>query len=124
MTALRVVHVIESLAPEAGGPPVVALRLASAQRQLGLDATVLTREHPAGDEWIEHWTRSGVLDGVPVAFAGRRVPRVDRAGVSVAQPLQSADVAHVHGVWGHLPWAALAPFTSQESKVSSSFTSV
>ena len=106
---MRVLHVIPSISPLRGGPTVAALELAAAQRQLGIDARVLsTDDHGAGvfealpcGVWCEH-------QGVPVWLCRRwRAPQ--RAlrdwALAPAMPLwlqrqlPEFDLLHVHALF-------------------------
>ena len=80
---MRILHVIPTLDPAHGGPPVVAARLAAAQAAAGHEVALLTADAPSA--------HAAVWDGVPAAD---RVARVDR--------LTPADHLHLHGVWGGL----------------------
>jgi len=106
---MRVLHVIPSISPLRGGPTVAALELAAAQRQLGIDARVVsTDDHGAGvfdalpcGVWSTH-------QGVPVWLCRRwRAPQ--RAwrdwALAPAMPLWlqrqlgAIDLLHVHALF-------------------------
>ena len=83
---MRILHVVPSLDPAHGGPPVVAARLAAAQAGLGHDVSVLSGDPPDRlPAFAPLW------DGVPGA------DRVGRRGT-----VAGSDVVHLHGVWGGL----------------------
>jgi glycosyltransferase involved in cell wall biosynthesis len=85
---MRIVHVIASLDPAQGGPPVVAGQLAAAQTAAGHDVTLAAEVVP---------------DGLPVPAV--RLPRHGPAALwkapsaDVRRLVDAADVVHLHGVW-------------------------
>ncbi len=100
---MRVLHVISSLAERAGGPPIVATRLAAAQAGLGHDVTILC--YDAGEQ-------QEVRHEFPIPDAGRplKVVRIDAAGTrerilapaagtTAHKLLDDHDILHVHGIW-------------------------
>jgi len=108
---MRIVHVVRTLDPAAGGLPIVPVRVAAAQVALGHSAAVLAQRDAA--------------NGADVPQLFRDVPgadRVGRLGVTPAgatvmlgrgrvwgelrEHLGGADVVHVHGVWDPVLWAA------------------
>jgi len=106
--ALRIVHVIGSLDPAAGGPPSVLWRLSSAQAALGHNVTVIGPRDPARDAVIDESKKSVIgIDRIrverTVAPRGLRETLADRAVSEavdrVAREIGGFDVAHLHGVW-------------------------
>lgn len=106
---MRVLHVIPSISPLRGGPTVAALEMAAAQRQLGLDARLLSTDDHGPDvlpdlptgRWCEQ-------QGVPLWLCRRwRAPQrlLRDAAIAPALPLclqrQLADVdlLHVHALF-------------------------
>ena len=106
---MRVLHVIPSISPLRGGPTVAALDMAAAQRQLGLDARLLsTDDHGPGvlpdlptGQWCEQ-------QGVPVWLCRRwRAPQrlLRDAAIAPALPqwlqgqLAEVDLLHVHALF-------------------------
>lgn len=102
---MRVLHVITTVDPNAGGPPAVALRLAAAQAGLGASATIATYRHPAADERVAK--SLSVVPGIErvgwVHFPppGGTIEKVLglRVGEGLRQAILNADVLHLHGVW-------------------------
>ncbi|GIW73805.1 MAG: glycosyl transferase [Phycisphaerales bacterium] len=106
MTGLRIVHAIDTLDPAAGGPPVVAIRLAAAQAALGCSASILAY-------WDDHAAQraQALIDETPggdrvaihrVPKAGRLERLTGRAAAATFRRLaeqQGADVLHTHGMW-------------------------
>jgi glycosyltransferase involved in cell wall biosynthesis len=89
---MRILHVIAALNPEAGGPPAIAIRLASAQAQLGHAVSIAT-VIPAPQASLESVPGSSQV-------AVRSGP--DLAGASLTSMVAAADVVHIHGVWDSL----------------------
>jgi glycosyltransferase involved in cell wall biosynthesis len=85
---MRIVHVIASLDPAQGGPPVVAGQLAAAQTAAGHAVTLAAEVVP---------------EGLPVPAA--RLPTHGPAALwaapspDVRRLVDAADVVHLHGVW-------------------------
>lgn len=106
MSGLRIVHLISTLDPAAGGPPVVAARLAAAQARLGCQVTILAysnTESRARAQGLMDETPSGSAVRVEAVEAPSRVERLTgrRAARAfehlVADP--GVDVLHTHGMW-------------------------
>ncbi|MEQ8843885.1 MAG: glycosyltransferase [Phycisphaerales bacterium] len=106
MTAMRVVHLIKDLDPAAGGPPVVAARLAAAQAREGCEVSILcyeTAESAPRAKALMAETPGG--DGVSIEAVGSpgRLERL--VGRSMAGRLRAlveskgVDVVHTHGMW-------------------------
>src|SRR5271163_1113870 len=101
---MNVLHVIASLNPAAGGPPMVAARLAAAQARLGCRCTIVSYRFPLAEREIE-----SSLGTIP-DFASvhceflrpltRRERLLARGARRDLLPLmQTADIVHLHGVW-------------------------
>ena len=99
---MRILHVIQSLDPATGGPPVVATKLGVAQRRLGHDVLVACYEFPGTAERIE---RVGMPGGRPLEvqllgmFDRREHLFAARAKAMMPKVLDGADIVHIHGVW-------------------------
>ncbi|HMN97141.1 MAG TPA: glycosyltransferase [Phycisphaerales bacterium] len=112
---MRILHVASTLDPAAGGPPVVAARLAAAQAAQGHAVTILTYAPAAGGAASERGAGTSapaspraLLEGIPggadvrVALAHpRALEGLRGAGAAAAaRPLVGeSDVVHLHGVW-------------------------
>jgi glycosyltransferase involved in cell wall biosynthesis len=106
---MRILHVIPSLDPATGGPPLVASRLADAQARLGHELATLSYTFPEADERTRAFlagmsgqVRSHVLPPLTklerfTAGAARRYGR----GL-----IPQMDVVHLHGVWDPIVKAA------------------
>lgn len=99
-----VCHVVQSLDPQAGGPPVIAWNLAIAQQRRGNDVRMCAIDAvPQGDS--DGAARSVAKGGhVPVL----RLPRPGKAEALIGQGaarrslqevIQKVDVVHLHGLW-------------------------
>ena len=102
---MRICHVIPSLDPAHGGPPIIAERLGAAQAALGADVGMLFCERaeaaqrvqgsldetPGGDRLALHpVTPGGRLDRLTGRSAGRRAAQLLAEGM---------DFMHFHGIW-------------------------
>ncbi|MEQ8875930.1 MAG: glycosyltransferase [Phycisphaerales bacterium] len=106
MSALRIMHLAGTLDPAAGGPPVVAARLAAAQASLGNTVKIAAyRGDAAGMERAEGLlkeTPNGHLVDVVWMPEPSRVERL--TGRAAAKQLGAefdagTDVLHCHGMW-------------------------
>lgn len=101
---LRILHVVESLDPATGGPPVAALKLASAQARQGDDVHILSYRVPAAEGNVETLL-SETPDSARVHKhflpAPALVDRLTGWDVAAAAPsiVADMDIVHLHGVW-------------------------
>lgn len=115
MSSLRVVHLISTLDPAAGGPPVVAARLAAAQAMLGCTVSILSYSN------TESKTRADALLAETPSGTHVKVQNVDspgrferltgrRAAHAFAKMVdgEGVDVLHTHGMWEPLMPACAA----------------
>ena len=103
---MRIVHVIGSLDPASGGPPMVVGRLAAAQAQLGCDVRIIAYDCPQQEQAITT-CRDTIPDFDRVTLGN--IPLPDRsenysgkqAYEMVYKHLSDGEdaVVHVHGVW-------------------------
>jgi len=108
---MRVVHVVSTLDPAAGGPSQVALRLAAAQSALGHEIHILFYSTPADRERTER-----EIERVPFHDRIQFHPLLDpgrveyllarRARHMVGALTPTSDFIHIHGVWGSILKAA------------------
>jgi glycosyltransferase involved in cell wall biosynthesis len=99
---MRIVHVIATLDPAAGGPPGVVSRLATAQASAGADVAIFSHADPARRE-----ATATSLRGIPGMEAVRlaSAPPAGRfslppaASAMLRDEISRADVVHLHGVW-------------------------
>jgi glycosyltransferase involved in cell wall biosynthesis len=89
---MRIVHVIGTLDPAAGGPPQVVARLSSAQAALGNDVTVVSTNR---DE-----VRPAVMTMLSSIPGVHRVKLADADDAdATARVMAAAQAVHLHGVW-------------------------
>lgn len=103
---MRIVHVIGSLDPASGGPPMVVGRLAAAQAQLGYDVRIIAYDCPQQEQAIAT-CRDTIPDFDHITLGN--IPLPDRSEVfsgkqayaMVSQHLSDSEhaVVHIHGVW-------------------------
>jgi glycosyltransferase involved in cell wall biosynthesis len=101
---MKIVHIIATLDPAAGGPPAVAMRLAAAQAALGHDVTIGAHDPGQAREKVKasiaevpgidrvniiELPRGGGLDRITAASA--------ESGLNGC--LDGRDFLHLHGVW-------------------------
>jgi glycosyltransferase involved in cell wall biosynthesis len=103
LNLLHIIHIIQTLDPAAGGPPVVAACLATAQARLGHRVSILAEEVAAADK-LGGLGDVRVLRAAPVS---RRRALLGRGAVNELLPaVADHDVVHLHGVWDPLLYAA------------------
>ncbi len=101
---MRICHVIESLDPETGGPPVVVSRLAAGQAQLGHDVSIVSscradrREANLGlvQATPGHERVRVILKDTPPGLVARVRAGVFTSALDEGGPF---DALHLHGVW-------------------------
>lgn len=102
---MRLLHVIEGLHPDRGGPPQVAVALASAQRAAGHE--VAFASHDAGSAAAGEFLASHGLAECPRVEVPPCGPFGDGAFSASAARIDRPDGVHLHGVWNSiLPQAA------------------
>jgi glycosyltransferase involved in cell wall biosynthesis len=105
---LRVLHVIETMAPHEGGPPRVVAALAIVQRAMGMDAHIFCGDGAALPSHVRYWQThaSGfpadsvhsVLARSPNLFARAKALRA-----WLHASLRDFDVVHIHQLWRLVP---------------------
>lgn len=101
---LRILHVVQTLDPAAGGPPYIALKLATAQAVHGNDVHMLTYRQPGTEDDIR-----AEMSQIPSSQLVQQhyLPPESRLGRFFApaaaraarEMLKRFDVVHMHGVW-------------------------
>ncbi len=113
---MRILHLISSLDPAFGGPPVVAASLASAQAKLGHHVALATIDQPERHglinqamgrvpgftgldvQWLQpKWSK-------PIKFLEIQLSR--SATKPLADLVGQAEMVHLHSVWDVLIYAA------------------
>jgi len=105
---LRVLHVIETIAPREGGPPRVVASLAAAQRRLGIDAHILCGDGAELPDHVRYWQAH--VPGFPadhvrtVACRSRNlVARAMALRDWLKTNLRGFEVVHIHQLWRLVP---------------------
>lgn len=105
---MKIVHVVRTIDPSAGGLPIVPVRLGAAQVAIGHSAFVLAERDAAFAEaalfrdvpGADRVGRMGVSHAGPAAMLGR-----GRVWEELREHLGQVDVVHIHGLWEPLLWA-------------------
>ncbi|HUI63037.1 MAG TPA: glycosyltransferase, partial [Steroidobacteraceae bacterium] len=105
---LRVLHVIETIAPREGGPPRVVAGLARAQRELGIEADVLCGDGQDLADHLEHWQAHAAgfaPNSVHAIGSGGQTLLARRAELHewLRAHLARFDLVHVHHLWRLVP---------------------
>lgn len=101
---MKILHIIPTLDPRAGGPPLIASHLASAQAMLGHDVHVMTyRSPPDGMQRINSENRQHGFDRVtqhllPFISLSEQITGAN-AHAMAAELVPRMDAVHIHGVW-------------------------
>lgn len=111
MVNMRIAHVIPSLDPATGGPPIVAAALAAAQAALGCQTRLVSYRFPHAQQDVQtalhtipHLSQV-TLDYLPPLT--RRERFLARGARQWLVPLLTqADLIHLHGVWDPIVYAA------------------
>lgn len=105
---LRVLHVIETMAPHEGGPPRVVAGLAVAQRSIGIDAHILCGDGTQLPNHLQYWQAHA--SGFPIESVHTMVPssnslaaRASALRVWLWANLSKFDVIHIHQLWRLVP---------------------
>jgi glycosyltransferase involved in cell wall biosynthesis len=97
--ARRILHVIRSLDPAAGGPPVVAAALARVQARRG-DRPRIAAADPDPARWAGSFGLSvDTVVAVRPPGLGETLTGRGPAGAALTALVADADVVHLHGVW-------------------------
>jgi glycosyltransferase involved in cell wall biosynthesis len=108
---MNILHVVSSLDPALGGPPITAMRIAAAQAAMGNSVRILSYRNPQAQSRIEAEVKNiPHFSGVELAFAehgGRAESLFARgAGRSVSSALGGTEILHLHGVWDRINFVA------------------
>lgn len=104
---MKIVHVVATLDPAAGGPPQVAVRLSAAQAALGHDVHLVYQSVSTDKERVERQLERvphrGLVHFHPLVQRTRFERLFPRPARRLLQALaQDAQFVHIHGVWGSL----------------------
>jgi glycosyltransferase involved in cell wall biosynthesis len=96
---MRICHVINSLDPRGGGPPLIALSLASAQAAAGHQTTVLAYGSAAEADLVPHVSGSSLINLHTVASNAPGEAVLGRTILHAFKQLGRFDIVHLHGLW-------------------------
>jgi glycosyltransferase involved in cell wall biosynthesis len=106
-TSRAIVHVIEDLKPESGGPTTVVVELARAQALSGHRVGVICLHGPTHGEGRQRLAENFEAAGVRLFDLDSSSARPGRREVVAALRAGRADLVHLHGVWSSvLRWSA------------------
>jgi len=108
---MKIAHIIQSLDPGAGGPPIVAANLAAAQSALGCETMIVGYERPDARERISAaYKTTPHFEDVKLEYlpSPNRVERIFARGArrQLGPILRDFDLIHLHGVWDPILYAA------------------
>ncbi len=101
---LKILHVIPTLDPQAGGPPLIASHLAAAQAVADHDVHIMTyRSSPAGLDRILTENRQHGFDRItqhhlPCISLAEQITG-NNARAMASELIPQMDAVHLHGVW-------------------------
>lgn len=108
---LRVLHVIETMAPHEGGPPRVIAGLAVAQRSMGVDAHILCGDGARLPDHMQYWQAHAT--GFPIenvhttpASSNNLAARAMALRGWLQTSLFKFDLVHIHQLWRLVPTLA------------------
>jgi glycosyltransferase involved in cell wall biosynthesis len=86
---LKIAHIIRSLDPNAGGPPIVVVRLASEMARQGHEVLVISDSQPDAADRIQ-----SMIGSLP----GAENVRYESATNLISQ-ISNSQILHLHGIW-------------------------
>lgn len=96
---MRILHVISSIDPRAGGTASAAMGLAQAQARIDENVTVLSTFGPEGrPETAAHLQKAGVAIRLVGPAHGPQLRHADLAAV-VDGAVASSEIVHIHALW-------------------------
>src|SRR5437660_8806088 len=108
---MKVLHVVTTLDPAAGGPPAVVTRLAAAQAAPGHEVNIASYEAPAAAERIAAYWKTiphHELVRSHRISSGSGLERFTAAAASeeLRRLIPSMEIIHLHGIWDPILKAA------------------
>lgn len=138
---MKILHVIPTLSPMAGGPTEVAIHLVKELNSLGAKAEILTTDDDGSNRLIVPFENPTIYRGVPVRFFKRIDPRLKEFIISpsavswMIKHLKDYDMLDIHYLFSFVPLMArsiarrrklsytvrtmgqLSPWALQQSKI-------
>ncbi len=110
---MRILHVVRSLDPAAGGVPVIALKLAAAQAALGHKTGMLTYRVPSAEKdiaaMISEVPGGTLVDQHYLPAEGMIERLTGKAAAAMSRSLvPQLDYVHLHGMWEPQLWRVAA----------------
>jgi glycosyltransferase involved in cell wall biosynthesis len=108
---LRVLHVIQSLDPAGGGPPMIAARIAAAQAERGCQMAMISYHFPEADERCNKALRAIPnfenvrIHHFPIPTKFEKISARE-ARAKLESIIHDFDILHLHGVWDPAIYAA------------------
>jgi glycosyltransferase involved in cell wall biosynthesis len=104
---MKILHVIPSLDPATGGPPMVATRMAAAQAALGCEMQIVAYRFPKADDRVTASINTiPNIDAVKFQYLPPLTKRerflASGARRALADVVPQFDLIHLHGVWDPL----------------------
>lgn len=98
---MRIIHVVESLDPSQGGPPVVVTRLAMAQASLGHDVKIIAYGSGSQADVLladqKNTVNNPTIILLPINFIERITSLAARK--CFKNMIRAGDIVHLHGLW-------------------------
>jgi glycosyltransferase involved in cell wall biosynthesis len=112
---MKILHVIPSMHPSGGGPPVVVDRVCRELAGLGIETRILTTDlHADGPPrtWKDEWS---CADRIEVCSARGRSPFAFSPELSrrLTREAGNHDLVHLHTLWSHASWSVRRAFRQQ-----------
>ncbi len=101
---MHILHVISSLDPAEGGPPVVVTRLGAAQQERGHEVDVLSHAGPGDRKRIDDMISSLPCNGLQHVHLLNRGGRIERLRANnsrawLREHVGRYELVHLHGIW-------------------------
>ena len=102
---MRILHVISTLDPRAGGPTTAVVGLVEAQAKAGLEVSLLATFRDGAKPLLMELEKRGVTIQLIGPATGPLYRHPDLAA-AVQQQVELADVVHIHAVWEEIQFQA------------------
>ncbi len=99
---MRVLHAIWSLSPSEGGPPIALTTLAAAQREAGMDVSIVATTIAGESLSLAEKLRSANVNVELIGPCRGRLRRHPALASTLDRHIADADIVHLHGVWDEI----------------------